>query len=118
MKSNTWTIVGLVALMACNSQASAQDGKGQEGRECTIIHQGESSRFGYCDDGSIQWTLPKDAFRIDKPLDPGPNSLVKAPERAIRENFRGLRRALGLRCPAGMAEPIAPPCHLHLFDQV
>ncbi len=96
MKNITWTFLGLAAFMAFTSQASAQDGNGQEGRECTIIHQGESSRFGYCDDGSIQWTLPKDAFRIDKPLEPGPNSFVKAPERAIRENFRGLRRALGL----------------------
>lgn len=85
----------LAASFAALSAGSvfAQDQDAPEEKSCAILYQGETSRFRACDNGSVDWTLPRDAFRIDRPLSPGENSIIKAPERAIRENARGLERA-------------------------
>jgi len=71
----------VVGLMTASTSAALADAS--EERTCSVHYQGETSRIYSCDDGSFGWTMPRDAFRIDKPLQPGPNALPNEVKRKL-----------------------------------
>jgi hypothetical protein len=62
-------------------------------KNCTEWYKGNHSRVYTCDDGTFGWDMPTGWYRIDKPFQPGPNSIVRAPERMIRGNLKGIENA-------------------------
>ncbi|MDA5558689.1 hypothetical protein [Shimia sp. MMG029] len=75
MKRILFSSVAAVGLLGSGTATFAQDQTEQEEKSCAVVYQGETSRLQFCDDNSIDWTMPRDALRIDKPLEPGPNAL-------------------------------------------
>jgi hypothetical protein len=66
--------------------------------KCSIVYEGDFSRFGFCDDASIVFERdrPEDMVRIDKPLKPGPNSLPReVEEKVIRKPAKAIAKVFG-----------------------
>lgn len=88
----------LTALAAAAHAETSPDQNGEEEKSCAVIYQGKTSRLKVCDDNSIDWTLPRDAFRIGKPFKPGPGAIIReAPDKIIRKPAAWVGKRLGIK---------------------
>lgn len=98
MKKILMTTAAIAMLAGTAAVANQPDQAPEEEKSCTVVYQGETSRLQFCDNGSVDWTLPKDALRIDKPFKPGPGAIVREiPDKIIRKPASWLGDRLGIK---------------------
>ncbi len=98
MKKIFITAASLAMLSATTAIASEPNQEAENEKSCSVVYQGETSRLQFCDNGSVDWTLPKDALRIGEPFKPGPGAIVREiPEKVIVKPLNWVGDRLGIK---------------------
>lgn len=98
MKRIFTTTAVLAMLVSTTVFANGNGEDPADEKSCSVVYQGETSRFRVCDNGSVDWTLPRDAFRIDKPFKPGPGAIVREiPDKLIVKPLNWVGDRLGIK---------------------